>query len=116
MGELTTGDQRFIDEATANWDFLIKGILSKMTDVPGEVTSRINGLRDRYIEEFGTFFREAKEADTEETADELLGEFDRKWHAAHPEFYDMKALFSGCSDTDMENAGDAFRWADGYIN
>ena len=115
MRELTEGDLRYINESTNSWQMLVDGIMNSMDNIPEEVTGHIGLLQEQYIEEFGEFFAAAVEAGTDKDADGLLGEFDNKWNTDHPEFYDMKALFSACSKEDLEKAADAIAWAESYI-
>ncbi len=111
INELTTGEKRFINECTNNWEMLVQNILICMEDVPGEVLERIDHLRTEYREGFREVYSHAKETRDAPDAHALLNEYDRGFTERFPEFYQMRQLFAGCSEKDLHRARKALLFA-----
>lgn len=107
MYKLTTGDLRYIAQATTPWKMTIDTVLTKMEAIPDVVKERIENLTEKYKEELGEFYLKALNEDEDRLVDSILFEFDNQWDKDHPEYYDIDLLIKECSKKDKENAKDA---------
>ncbi len=115
MAELTSGELRYIDESLNTWRFWISEISGYMDEVPAEVKKHIDELSDQFKAEFVKFFAAEKDKNPNPNGGEISAAFDEQWNKEHPEFFDMKALFSGCSASDLEKAAEAIKKAEDFF-
>ena len=104
MYELTTGDERYVQESMYVRNGYLHPILNEMESVPAEVRERIDGLSEAYVNEFHEYYINAKTENEKLHAGEIHNGFDEKWNAAHPDFYNVDALLEGCSEEDIKKA------------
>ena len=108
MSNLTSGELRYISESTNSWMHIVSMLKDAVKDIPQETLDRISELKSGFEKEFLEFYSEKKQSGTELDGDQLLYAFEDEWEEKHPEFYDMKALFSGCPKEALEKAEPTF--------
>ena len=100
----TTGDLGLIDESVRPWQMAINPVLSKMEELPAEISESIRNLSEQYRAELKDFYCTAMDKDNKRLADPIFREFDEKWDKEHPEFYDVDRLFEKATAADKEKA------------
>jgi hypothetical protein len=101
MRALSTGEERFINESTSEWQMMINLIISP-TELPDATNERIRGLDELYKKEFRDYYIENITEEGQVDASQIQSDFDEKWVLEHPEFSDPKLLFAECNDDDKK--------------
>ena len=108
MKELTQGELQYIRDSLNPWEMMVQMLRGQIGTIPEELSEQIEELKRGYLVGFEAYYRE--NAGENPDADALLMAFDRKWGPLHPEFYDMRKLFSGCDKEALKRAEEGFAY------
>ena len=115
MVELTLGQLRTIQESTQSWRMLLANIEGAMGEVPKDVKKKIDALQEGFINAFGEYYTQSIEANDGRNADDVASDFAKIWSEKHPEFYDVRAIFSGCGEDALRKAEKAISYAESIL-